>query len=53
MTSWPSTRYLIAGMLAVGCTAFGQQPTGSPAKQKPGVPGRASAHVIPDSGRAI
>src|ERR1019366_6647223 len=51
MTSWPSTRYLIAGMLAVGCTAFGQQPTGSSAKQKPGVPGVQApmSFLIPDA----
>jgi YVTN family beta-propeller protein len=51
MTSWPSRRYLITGLLAVGCLAFGQQPTGSPAKQKPGVPGVQApmSFLIPDA----
>src|SRR5262245_28438236 len=54
MTSWPSCRYLITGWLAVGCWAFGQQPTGSPAPkpeiQKPGVPGVQApmSYLIPD-----
>jgi virginiamycin B lyase len=51
MTSWPSGRYLITGLLAVGCIASGQQPTGSPAKQKPGVPGVQApmSFLIPDA----
>ena len=51
MTSWPSSRYLIAGWLAVGCIAFGQQPTGSTPKQKPGVPGVQApmSFLIPDA----
>jgi virginiamycin B lyase len=51
MTSWPSGRYLITGLLAVGCIAFGQQPTGSVAKQKPGVPGVQApmSFLIPDA----
>ncbi len=51
MTSWPSSRYLITGLLAVGCIAFGQQPTGSTPKQKPGVPGVQApmSFLIPDA----
>lgn len=55
MTSWPSCRSLITGLLAVGCLAFGQQPTGStPAPaipQKPGVPGMQApmSRLIPDA----
>jgi YVTN family beta-propeller protein len=59
MTSWPSFRYLIAGLLAVGCIAFGQQSTGStarpPQKPKPGVPGVQApmSHLIPDAEYSI
>lgn len=54
MTSWPSCRFLIAGLLAVGCVALGQQSTGSTARQpkpKPGVPGVQApmARLIPDA----
>ena len=51
MTSWPSCRFLITGLLAVGCLALGQQPTGSPAKQKPGVSGVQApmSFLIPDA----
>jgi len=55
MTSWPSSRYLITGLLAVGCIAFGQQPAGSTAKQKPGVPGVQApmSFLIPDAQYSI
>jgi len=55
MTSWPSSRYLITGLLAVGCIAFGQQPTGSTPKQKPGVPGVQApmSFLIPDAQYSI
>src|SRR5258706_11102995 len=51
MTSWPSCRFLITGLLAVGCIASGQQPTGSAVKQKPGVPGVQApmSFLIPDA----
>lgn len=55
MTSWPSCRFLIAGLLAVGCVALGQQPTDStparPIVQKPGVPGVQApmSYLIPDA----
>src|SRR6266478_5759230 len=51
MTSWPSCRFLIAGLLAVGCVAFGQQPTESAARPKPGVPGVQApiSRLIPDA----
>ena len=48
MTSWRSGRRWIAGLLAVGCPAFAQQPKGVP---KPGVPGVKSpmSYLIPDA----
>src|SRR5712692_2137825 len=55
MTSWPSCRSLITGLLAVGCALNGQQPTGStparPIAQKPGVPGVQApmSYLIPDA----
>src|SRR6266446_2096903 len=51
MTSWPSGRYLIAGLLAVGCVSRGQQPTDSGPAQKPGVPGVQApmSFLIPDA----
>src|SRR5260221_14307905 len=51
MTSWPSCRFLIAGLLAVGCVAFGQQPTESAARSNPRVPGVQApmSFLIPDA----
>ena len=55
MTSWPSGRCLIAGLLAVGCSRFAQQPTASPRSpsQSPACPGVQAPMSLPDPGRTI
>jgi virginiamycin B lyase len=58
MTSWPSGRFVITGLLAVGCALNGQQPTAPSAPsiaQKPGVPGVQApmSYLIPDAQYSI
>lgn len=52
-----SCRFLIAGLLAVGCVSSGQQPTGSSPAQakKPGIPGVQApmSYLIPDAQYSI
>src|SRR5690242_7046792 len=55
MTSWPSARFLISGLLAAGCSLVAQ-PAGSGAahaeeQRKPGVPGVQApmSYLVPDA----
>ena len=56
MTSSLNYRFLISGLLTMGCVAFGQQPAATPARPpKPGVPAVQApvSYLIPDASYII